>query len=182
MSEDPHTVLHVYEGDGGIIIRDGGNISTFGVQSRAIKAAFDAATGEPAREHRAIYDLSGRLAEAEREVARCHTRLEIDHAFQLVDGWLERFDIPAEDRASWPDAVSCRDETIAILEQRAEAADASLARMREALLAYVEADGVTGDAGVSLAEYDKKMEKALEKAVAALRNSGRPLPSPPKEG
>lgn len=64
--EDPHTVMHVYEGDGGVIIRDGGNISTFGVQSSAVMAAFDAASEEPGPEHHAIADLAARLAKAER--------------------------------------------------------------------------------------------------------------------
>lgn len=66
MSEDPHTVMHVYEGDGGVIIRDGGNISTFGVQSRAVMAAFEAASDEPGPEHHVIADLAARLAKAER--------------------------------------------------------------------------------------------------------------------
>lgn len=64
--EDPHTVMHVYEGDGGVIIRDGGNISTFGVQSRAVMAAFDAASEEPAFEHSVLAGLAARLAKAER--------------------------------------------------------------------------------------------------------------------
>lgn len=76
--------------------------------------------------HPATADLAARLAKAEREIERCHKRLEIDHAFKLVDGGLERFDVPKDERASWPDAVSCRDETIAILEHRAEAAERAL--------------------------------------------------------
>lgn len=43
-AEDPHEVLHVYEGDGGVIIRDGGNVSTFGEQSPEVLAAFNAAS------------------------------------------------------------------------------------------------------------------------------------------
>ena len=42
--EDPHTVMHVYEGDGGVIIRENGNVSSFGVQSAEVRAAFNAAT------------------------------------------------------------------------------------------------------------------------------------------
>lgn len=45
---DPHEVLHVYEGDGGVIIRENGNISTFGVQSPVVASAFNAATATPA--------------------------------------------------------------------------------------------------------------------------------------
>ena len=43
-TEDPHTVMHVYEGDGGVIIRENGNVSSFGVQSAEVQAAFAAAT------------------------------------------------------------------------------------------------------------------------------------------
>lgn len=42
--EDPHNVMHVYEGDGGVIIRENGNVSSFGVQSAEVQAAFAAAT------------------------------------------------------------------------------------------------------------------------------------------
>jgi len=41
---DPHEALHVYEGDGGVIIRENGNVSTFGVQSPEVMAAFHVAT------------------------------------------------------------------------------------------------------------------------------------------
>lgn len=41
---DPHETLHVYEGDGGVIIRENGNVSTFGVQPREVMAAFHVAT------------------------------------------------------------------------------------------------------------------------------------------
>jgi hypothetical protein len=78
--EDPHTVMHVYEGDGGIIIRDGGNISTFGVQSRAVMAAFNAASEEPGPEHHVIADLAARLAKAERALEEANDWRPIETA------------------------------------------------------------------------------------------------------
>jgi hypothetical protein len=45
-------------------------------------------------------------------------RLEIDHAWRLVDGKLTRFEIPPEDRPNWPDGITCRDETIKLLEEQ----------------------------------------------------------------
>lgn len=48
--EDPHKVMHVYEGDGGVIIRENGNVSTFGVQSPEVIRAFNAASALPAGE------------------------------------------------------------------------------------------------------------------------------------
>lgn len=57
--------------------------------------------------------------QAEAEIARCHARLEIDHHFVMIDGaGLERRETPIEERASRPDAVSARDETIKLLDKR----------------------------------------------------------------
>ncbi|GLQ36702.1 hypothetical protein GCM10007908_03220 [Rhizobium albus] len=45
MSDEVNQVLHVYDGDGGVIIRENGNISTFGKQSVAVDQAFAALSG-----------------------------------------------------------------------------------------------------------------------------------------
>jgi hypothetical protein len=66
----------------------------------------------------ALRSLSARLAEAERERGRCHARLEIDHAFKLEGDELVRFELPLAERSEYPDAVECRDATIAELERQ----------------------------------------------------------------
>src|SRR5690606_30613182 len=50
--QEPHEVLHVYDGDGGVIIRENGNISTFGAQTPAVHAAFEAASDAEAQQER----------------------------------------------------------------------------------------------------------------------------------
>ena len=53
----------------------------------------------------------------EREVARCHARLEIDHIYQVeVDGMVRR-EIPYEERTKYPDGIDCRNETIKLLQR-----------------------------------------------------------------
>lgn len=111
-------------------------------------------SGEP---HPTIAALTDRLAKAEREIERCHKRLEIDHAFKLVDGGLERFDVPEDERASWPDAVSCRDETIAILEHRAEAAERALEAAEKVIKPFAD-----------LAEFYQMDARDEEAAVGAV--------------
>jgi len=56
--------------------------------------------------------------DAETEIARCHARLEIDHAFIPDGGEFIRFEIPMAERSQWPDAIECRDATIRILDSR----------------------------------------------------------------
>lgn len=52
------------------------------------------------------------------EVERCHERLEIDHVWKIGDGGIgvARVDVPMSERAEMPDAVTCRDATIELLE------------------------------------------------------------------
>lgn len=50
------------------------------------------------------------------EIERCHARLEIDRAYTLKGDDIEGFRIPWADRLTMPDGISCRDETIRILE------------------------------------------------------------------
>ncbi len=74
------------------------------------------------------YVLASRLEEAasalialQSEVDRCHARLEIDHYFKIGDNDdsdLERVEVPMAERASLPDAVDARDETIKLLEEQ----------------------------------------------------------------
>jgi hypothetical protein len=60
-----------------------------------------------------------RLREAEEEIARCHARLEIDHVYVMgdtPDHDIVRQEVPMNERQNIPDAVECRDATIALLE------------------------------------------------------------------
>lgn len=82
----------------------------------------------------AIASLSQRLAVAEAEIERLEVRLEIDHAFKLVNGELVRYVIPREERGSFPDGISARDMTIELVQERADAAEAQLAHAREAAI------------------------------------------------
>ena len=68
-----------------------------------------------------------RGAEAEKEVKRCHERLEIDHYFVMNNEGddLIRCEVPMEKRAEWPDKIVClecdvqlRDEEIAELRSK----------------------------------------------------------------
>lgn len=49
-----------------------------------------------------------RCDEKDREIARCHERLEIDHVYDVDEN---RIDIPMSDRTI-PDGIYCRDKTI----------------------------------------------------------------------
>lgn len=77
--------------------------------------------------------------ELRKERDRCHARLEIDHCFKLGDDDnLIRHEIPLNERSSFPDGITARDETIKLVERRAETAerqlaerDADLTRMRD---------------------------------------------------
>ena len=52
-----------------------------------------------------------------KEVARCHARLEIDHYFVSEDGQEPtRVEVPYAKRLHQIDGISCRDETIKMLE------------------------------------------------------------------
>lgn len=53
-------------------------------------------------------------------LAEREARLEIDHSFQLVDGDFVRVEVPPELRDTWPDGITCRDETIKLLEENAQ--------------------------------------------------------------
>lgn len=93
-------------------------------------------------------DWKSRALEAEREVARCHERLEMNHAWQMGgDGGFVR--VPAPE--GMPDGIECRDETIKLLESsrkrlsdRLASSEATVTRMREVLepfARYIEAGG-----------------------------------------
>lgn len=55
---------------------------------------------------------------AREEIERCHARLEIDHYFILKGREMVRKEIPWNERETWPDGISARDETIALLDER----------------------------------------------------------------
>lgn len=93
--------------------------------------------GGPSSEHTAalldeaastLTTLSVRNAELEREVERCHARLEIDHEWVMGgndDSDLECLEIPFAERANQIDGIECRDATIHELEREVK-------RLREA--------------------------------------------------
>lgn len=55
------------------------------------------------------------------EIERCHARLEIDHWYVLSEsGQRLRKEAPWEDRSAAWDAVSCRDETIKLLQEQVD--------------------------------------------------------------
>lgn len=76
--------------------------------------------------------LEARCAELEREVARCHGRLEIDRQFVMPKGGndLVRVEIPSADRPSMIDGITARDTTIKMLDDSVAALSARLAEMR----------------------------------------------------
>jgi hypothetical protein len=54
------------------------------------------------------------------EIERCHARLEIDHHYVLdktQPNGFRRIETPYKDRATFPDAVACREATIKELER-----------------------------------------------------------------
>jgi hypothetical protein len=64
------------------------------------------------------------------EVQRCHERLEITHVHRMdiETGETARVDVPMAERRGMPDAVDCRDATIAMLQELAdESTQAALA-------------------------------------------------------
>lgn len=58
------------------------------------------------------------IPDIDAELARCHARLEIDHAYRLEGGELVRFEIPMDERGSFPDGIDGRDCTIAEMDRR----------------------------------------------------------------
>ena len=67
-----------------------------------------------------------------KERDRCHARLEIDHCYQSTstgDGKPVRVEIPLSNRGDYPDGIDCRDDTIAMLQVRAETAEAENERL-----------------------------------------------------
>lgn len=68
-----------------------------------------------------IASLRRELAEARAEIARCHARLEIEHYFTMgEEGEFVRHEMTMEERVTFPDAVTCRDATIAALQMDIE--------------------------------------------------------------
>lgn len=65
----------------------------------------------------------GELESLRERVWELEARLEIDHRFVLKRGKMVRETIPAAERDSFPDGITCRDETIKLQ-------DEELARLR----------------------------------------------------
>jgi hypothetical protein len=74
-------------------------------------------TEKKANKSQQIVALQISLHAARTEISRCHKRLEIDHYYRLKGRRMVRVEIPYEDRLKYPDGISCRDETIKILER-----------------------------------------------------------------
>lgn len=68
----------------------------------------------------ALVAQEAEIAALRAKVERYEARLEIDHCYVMVDGnpELERRDVPPEERETWPDGITCRDETIRLLEEQ----------------------------------------------------------------
>jgi hypothetical protein len=110
------------------------------------------------------------LAAKDAEIARCHKRLEIDVYGKFDDqGELVAVPIPMEERTRFPDGISCRDETIKILEEQLADLRAQLAAAEKIIDAY--ADHTFSCAISERGTYDEvKCTCGLE---AALKEAGR---------
>jgi hypothetical protein len=69
-------------------------------------------------------------------IAKLEARLEIDHCFTLVGEEMVREEIPAAERDSFIDGISCRDETIKLLYADNAELLAEIAKLREALMPF----------------------------------------------
>lgn len=119
--------------------------------------------------------------ELRKERDRCHARLEIDHCFKLGDDDnLIRHEIPLNERSSFPDGITARDETIKLVERRAETAerqlaerDADLARLRVVISECASAlgNGAHVDPRCTI-EFMEMLPQEIRLHVAALAGSG----------
>lgn len=67
-------------------------------------------------------------------IEELEARLEVDHVYKLgVDDRLVRVEVPPGERDSYPDGVSCRDDTIRILENNCERLRARIAELEAGL-------------------------------------------------
>lgn len=86
-----------------------------------------------------LSEQEAELAEARAEIDRCHARLEIDHIFRMPKGGAEtaddliREEVPMSERASMIDGISCRDETIKLLDKNNNSLKAEVGKLRVAL-------------------------------------------------
>lgn len=69
-----------------------------------------------------LSEVADKLHILEKEVQRCHARLEIDHQFEYNPETKEfvRVEVPFEDRMDMIDAVECRDIEIKTLQEARE--------------------------------------------------------------
>lgn len=80
------------------------------------------------------------------EVERCHARLEIDHAFTAgPDDQLVRYEIPMAERASMPDGIECRDDTIKLQDEQIDRLRGLLDEARRLIIASLGHNRDNGD-------------------------------------
>ena len=105
------------------------------------------------------------------EVERCHERLEIDHVWKIGDGGIgvARVDVPMSERAEMPDAVTCRDATIELLESTKDEhiADRKAYGQQVAEAALREADAVTQQLMIDIAHALRGKVGKLSTAMLA---------------
>lgn len=99
------------------------------------------------------------------EVARCHERLEIDHAYTLgEDGKFVRFEVPMADRPQFPDAVTALNiEVRCLTEDRDE-----LAVERDKLFAAARDLTMTGKVARGYVKVDAEKFAALAQLLVDL--------------
>ena len=66
----------------------------------------------------ATHSHTAKIRALQKEVRRCHARLEIDHYYVMLGKKTYRKPIPYKDRLLFPDGISCRDETIKMLDRQ----------------------------------------------------------------
>lgn len=178
-TEDPHNVMHVYEGDGGVIIRENGNVSSFGAQSDEVQAAFAAATTPPIAEAvaaeqvdypRILYVCEHCQEHAPEMCGRSRDDIYVTPSGQwLCDECIDEEGVPVSDCVSPPALYPA--STVAHLQQEMQRLKA--AELAEAQQRYVDANDARIDAEAALAEARKALEEARE-VVDACAGDNRP--------
>jgi hypothetical protein len=127
-------------------------------------------------------------------VQHLEERLEITYAWQCTgeDPELKRIEIPPEERDSFPDGITCRDETIKLLEEQNERQAARIRVAKRALEPFANIPSLPlNDAGTEMATYfwavigtpDRRhfSQTDLVRARAALQRDDGAEPSRPHD-
>jgi hypothetical protein len=69
----------------------------------------------------------------QRRIGELEGRLEIDHAWQFMNGEKVRVEIPPEERDRFPDGIECRNETIRLQDKNIETLRANVATLQSQL-------------------------------------------------